>query len=89
MPLRGQVFTVDVGGGITPRVRSDRPISCPGRAVDLPGPSGLRVWFCSLAGIGDAHHFHSRNPESNPARLVEDDTGPHSISYPRPILNRS
>ncbi len=42
----------------------------------------LGISFYSLAGIGNAHHFHSRNPESDPERLAVDDTETSSISYP-------
>ena len=78
------LFGVDVGGGITPmeceaiaRFRARG-----GGLLTSRDHQDLGLSFCSLAGIGDAHHFHSRNPESDPARLVVDDTETSSISYP-------
>jgi hypothetical protein len=78
------LFGVDVGGGITPmeceaiaRFRARG-----GGLLTSRDHQDLGVSFSSLAGIGDAHHFHSRNPESDPARLVVDDTETSSISYP-------
>jgi hypothetical protein len=38
--------------------------------------------LCGLAGIGDAHHFHTRNPETDPRRRVNDDTGTPYIHWP-------
>jgi hypothetical protein len=50
----------------------------PGRdGVDPVGAS-----LCTLGGVGDAHHFHSRNREPEPARQVADDVGTPSISWP-------
>jgi hypothetical protein len=78
------LFGVDVGGGITPteceaiaRFRARG-----GGLLTSRDHQDLGLSFYSLAGIGDAHHFHSRNPESDPARLVVDDTETSSISYP-------
>lgn len=78
------LFGVDVGGGITPmeceaiaRFRARG-----GGLLTSRDHQDLGLSFYSLAGIGDAHHFHSRNPEPDPARLVVDDTETSSISYP-------
>ena len=78
------LFGVDVGGGITPmeceaiaRFRARG-----GGLLTSRDHQDLGLSFCSLAGVGDAHHFHSRNPESDPARLVVDDIETPSISYP-------
>jgi hypothetical protein len=78
------LFGVDVGGAITPmeceaiaRFRARG-----GGLLTSRDHQDLGLSFCSLAGIGDAHHFHSRNPESDPARLIVDDTETSSISYP-------
>jgi hypothetical protein len=78
------LFGVDVGGGITSmeceaiaRFRARG-----GGLLTSRDHQDLGLSFCSLAGIGDAHHFHSLNPESDPARLVVDDTETSSISYP-------
>jgi hypothetical protein len=37
---------------------------------------------CGLAGIGAAHHFHTRNPEQDAARQVNDDTATAYIHWP-------
>jgi hypothetical protein len=37
---------------------------------------------CSLDGVGDAHHFHSRNREPDPGRHCPDDTATPAISWP-------
>src|SRR5262249_21067297 len=42
----------------------------------------LGVSFCSLGGIGEANHFHSRNPEPDPKRRMGDDTGTPQILWP-------
>ena len=78
------LFGVDVGGGITPmeceaiaRFRTRG-----GGLLTSRDHQDLGLSFYSLAGIGDAHHFHSRNLELDPARLIVDDTETSSISYP-------
>jgi len=42
----------------------------------------LGISLCTLGGIGEAHHFHSKNPEPDPARRAVDDTQTPSISWP-------
>nr|WP_315251105.1 hypothetical protein [uncultured Duganella sp.] len=37
---------------------------------------------CALPGIGQAHHFHTTNPEADPRRQVNDDTGTPYIRWP-------
>jgi len=37
---------------------------------------------CTLGGVGAAHHFHTRNPESDPARRCVDDPYTTYISWP-------
>jgi hypothetical protein len=78
------LFGVDVGGGITPTACEAiaRFRARGGGLLTSRDHQDLGLSFCSLAGVGDAHHFHSRNPESDPARLVVDDTETPSISYP-------
>lgn len=78
------LFGVDVGGGITPaeceaiaRFRARG-----GGLLTSRDHQDLGLSFSSLGGIGEAHHFHSRNLESDPTRLVVDDTETPSISYP-------
>lgn len=42
----------------------------------------LGTCLCSLGSIGKINHFHSHNPEPDPACLVNDDTDDPNISYP-------
>jgi hypothetical protein len=42
----------------------------------------MGISLCTLGGIGAAHHFQTKNPEPDPARLVSDDRGTPSISWP-------
>ncbi len=37
---------------------------------------------CTLGGVGDAHHFHSRNPDPDPDRRERDDPYTSTISWP-------
>jgi hypothetical protein len=37
---------------------------------------------CSLGGVGEAHHFHTKNPEADEARRRIDDPFTTSISWP-------
>jgi hypothetical protein len=37
---------------------------------------------CSLGGVGKAHHFHTRNPETDPSRLRVDDRWTKAILWP-------
>ena len=38
--------------------------------------------LCTLGGVGDAHHFHDRNPEPDVERHQRDDVETPSISWP-------
>src|SRR2546430_2164917 len=38
--------------------------------------------LCTLGGVGRAHFFHTRHPESDEARHVRDDQDTKSISWP-------
>jgi hypothetical protein len=78
------LFGVDVGGAITPQECQAiaRFRARDGGLLTSRDHEDLGVSFCSLAGVGEAHHFHTRNPEPDPARQVEDDTETRSISYP-------
>ena len=42
----------------------------------------LGVSVCNLGGIGDAHYFHSKNPDPDPRNRVNDDTVTTSIEWP-------
>lgn len=42
----------------------------------------LGVSVCDLGGIGEAHYFHSKHPDPDPANRVNDDTVTTSIEWP-------
>ncbi len=42
----------------------------------------MGVSLCALGEIGAAHHFQTKNPEPDPARLTSDDRGTPSILWP-------
>jgi hypothetical protein len=78
------LFAVDVGNGLTAADcaaisrfrRQGRGLLVTRDHMDL-GSS-----ICDLGGIGEAHHFHSRNLEPDAARRVPDDTITTNISWP-------
>ncbi len=78
------LFAVDVGdgltdedcGGISRFRRSGRGLMVTRDHMDL----GSSV--CSLGGVGDAHHFHTRNPDPDVSRQQRDDPYTTNISWP-------
>jgi hypothetical protein len=38
--------------------------------------------LCTLGGVGEAHYFHSKNPDPDEARHIRDDQGAPAIDYP-------
>jgi hypothetical protein len=78
------LFAVDVGNALTPQDcaaisrfrRQGRGLLITRDHMDL-GSS-----LCDLGGIGEAHHFHSRNLDPDAARRAPDDTITTSISWP-------
>jgi hypothetical protein len=78
------LFAVDTGNGlsaedcaaITRFRRAGRGLMVTRDHMDL-GSS-----LCSLGGVGNAHHFHTRNPDPDPARRVCDDPYTTEISWP-------
>jgi hypothetical protein len=78
------LFGVDVGNGLT---ESDcaavgRFRKRGGGVLTTRDHQDLGISFCTLGGVGAAHHFHSKNTEDDPARLIEDDTESPNISWP-------
>ncbi|MBT2321430.1 hypothetical protein J7E62_03535 [Variovorax paradoxus] len=78
------LFAVDVGDGLTPQ-------DCEGiRRFRLQGGTlmvtrdhmDLGSSLCNLGGVGAAHHFHSRNCESDEARRCLDNPFAANISWP-------
>jgi hypothetical protein len=78
------LFAVDVGDGLTSADcaaisrfrRLGRGLLVTRDHMDL-GSS-----ICNLAGVGEAHHFHSRNLDPDVARRAPDDSITTSISWP-------
>ena len=78
------LFAVDVGEGL-----NEEECAAIGRFRARGG--GLLVTrdhmdlgssVCTLGGVGKAHHFHSRNPNPDPARQSIDDPFTTAISWP-------
>ena len=78
------LFAVDVGDGL-----NEEECAAIGRFRERGG--GLMVArdhmdlgcsVCSLGGVGKAHHFHSHNPNPDPARQCIDDPFTTTISWP-------
>ena len=78
------LFGVDVGGGISPNDCSaiGRFLARGGGMLTSRDHQDLGISFCMLGGIGDAHHFHSRNQEPDPSRQAIDDTETATITWP-------
>jgi hypothetical protein len=78
------LFGVDVGNGL-----SSNDCAAIGRFTKRGGGilttrdhQDLGISFCTLGGIGDAHHFHSKRPEPDTSRHAIDDTESPSITWP-------
>lgn len=78
------LFAVDVGDGISER-------DCQGIAAFRRRGGGILATrdhmdlgcsLCSLAGIGEVHFFHSKNPDPDSSRHCIDDPYTTYISYP-------
>lgn len=78
------LFAVDTGDGLTAE-------DCAAIGRFRKRGSGLLVTrdhmdlgssVCTLGGVGDAHYFHSKRPEPDPARHVPDDVETDHILWP-------
>lgn len=78
------LFAVDTGDGLSPE-------DCAAIGQFRARGGGLLVTrdhmdlgssVCTLGGVGPAHHFHSKNPESDPERQKIDDPFTSYISWP-------
>ena len=78
------LFGVDVGGGLSENdCKAILRFRQRGQGVlTSRDHQDLGISFCSLGGIGAAHHFHSKNPETDPERRRVDDTESPGISWP-------
>ena len=78
------LFGVDIGGGL-----SGNDCAAIGRFRQRGGGlltsrdhQDLGISFCTIGGIGEAHHFHTKNQELDAARRSVDDTETPSLSWP-------
>jgi hypothetical protein len=78
------LFAVDVGDGLTDD-------DCGAISRFRRGGRGLLVTrdhmdlgssVCNLGGVGEAHHFHTRNPDPDVSRQQRDDPYTTTISWP-------
>ena len=78
------LFAVDVGDGLTAE-------DCAGITRFRKRGGGLMVTrdhmdlgcsVCTLGGVGEAHHFHTKNPEPDESRRRPDDVETNYISWP-------
>ncbi len=78
------LFAVDEGDGLT-------PADCDGISKFRRRGGGLMVTrdhmdlgssVCTLVGVGRAHHFHSKNPDPDPARRRIDDPYTTDVLWP-------
>lgn len=78
------LFGVDVGSGLTAAdcAGITRFRERGGGLLTTRDHQDLGLSFCTLGGVGAAHHFHSKNPELDPNRLAVDDTESAGITWP-------
>lgn len=78
------LFAVDVGDGLTPKdcAAVSRFRASGGGMMVTRDHMDLGSSVCTLGGVGEAHHFHSKNPEPDTARRVRDDEETQYISWP-------
>jgi hypothetical protein len=78
------LFAVDTGNGLS--VRDCEAITRfrrrGGGIFSTRDHQDLGISLCTLGGIGAAHHFHSRNPESDEDRRQRDDNENLDIDFP-------
>lgn len=78
------LFAVDVGDGLSEAdcaaIRAFRARG--GGCLVTRDHDDMGSSVLGLGDVGAAHHFHSRNPESDPDRQRPDDTGTPHISWP-------
>jgi hypothetical protein len=78
------LFGVDVGNGLSTNdcAAIGRFRKRGGGILTTRDHQDLGISFCTLGGVGDAHHFHSKHPEPDPSRHAIDDTGTPEITWP-------
>jgi hypothetical protein len=78
------LFAVDTGDGITPPecAAISRFRELGGHVFVTRDHMDLGVSVCNLGGIGEAHYFHSKNPDPDPANRANDDRVTTAIQWP-------
>ena len=78
------IFAVDTGEGLTgDECAAISRFRKAGRGLVVTRDHmDLGSSVCTLGGVGEAHHFHTRNPEPDAARQVIDDPYTTYISWP-------
>jgi hypothetical protein len=78
------LFAVDVGDGLSPgECAAISRFRALGRGLLVTRDHmDLGSSICDLGGIGQAHHFHSRNLDPDTSRRVADDAYTTTISWP-------
>lgn len=78
------LFAVDVGDGLTAAESAaiGRFRARGGGVLATRDHQDLGSSLLALGGLGRAHHFHSRNPETDPARCCRDDQETTYIDWP-------
>ncbi|MFL6707362.1 MAG: hypothetical protein ACJ8HI_04060 [Massilia sp.] len=78
------LFAVDTGNGLLPAecAAIERFRQRGGGVLLARDHMDLGSSLCGLADIGDAHHFHSKNPEADASRHVNDDVETAAIGWP-------
>ena len=78
------LFAVDTGEGLSPEdcAAITRFRQRGGGLLVTRDHMDLGSSVCSLGGVGRAHHFHTRNPEPDPARRRIDDPYTKAILWP-------
>jgi hypothetical protein len=78
------LFAVDTGDGLsTEECAAISRFRALGRGLMVARDHmDLGSSICALGGVGEAHHFHSRNPDPDLSRRVIDDPYTTAISWP-------
>jgi hypothetical protein len=78
------LIAVDTGNGLTPPecAALTRFRETGGNVFVTRDHMDLGVSVCDLGGIGEAHYFHSKNPDPDPQNRVNDDSVTTSIQWP-------
>ena len=78
------LFAVDEGDGLTPEdcAAISRFRRAGGGLMVSRDHADLGSSVCSLGGVGLAHHFHTRNPNPDPARRKIDDPYTTDVVWP-------